>query len=646
MTEFLSFATPGLPYGCVFALLGIGLVLTYQTSGVFNLAFGAQAYASALVFYECVAHGWPKPAAFVVSVVVLAPVLGLLMDRGLYRFVRTKPVLVKLVAALGMLIAIPAVFEIVFPAGNLYSPPSLFLSPSVVYFHIVGDPINGIELSTVVLTLLVVLLLSVMFHFTQIGLRMRAMAESPRMVELAGVDADSVGMASWMLSSLLAGLAGVMLAPVFGDLQALNFTTLLVAAIAAAAAGSLSSLPYTFLGGLLLGIVGELLSGYLPSGQVLSSGLRPGLPFVVLLLLLLFLPGLRRRWTKVNDPLAGVDPPPAPLVSASRDRSLRRRSRIGAGALVALFVVSSLTWVSPSWVFNLSQALALAIIFLSLVLLTGMSGQISLCQATFAGVGAFTAGQLAAHFNVSVLAGIVVAAVVAGAIGALVALPALRLGGLALALATLAFGLLADNIGFQYSWSGNGQSGISIPRPSLGPINFSDGRAYFCLIVVILAICILVVSAIRRGTTGRQLAALRGSELAAASIGINPTRAKVLVFSVSAAIAGVGGAVYGSLELGASANDFNTLLSLVFVVVVATVGVYTVDGAVGAGLAYVVLNVALSGNLTLRWSNLLEVIFGLGAVVYALHPEGAVEYVKRLTLERFTRRGIETEVLA
>ena len=647
MTQFLSYATPGLPYGCVFALLGMGLVLTYQTSGVFNLAFGAQAYVSALVFYACNADGWPKWAAFVVSVVIGAPLLGLVMDRGLYRFVRTKPVLVKLVAALGMLIAIPAVFGVAFPAANRYSPPSLWLSPSVVYFHLAGDAINGSEVSTVVLTAGVALLLSLMFHFTQTGLRMRAVAESPGMVQLAGVNADLVGVSSWMLSSFLAGLAGVMLAPVFGSLQPLNFTDLVVAAIAAAAAGSLQSLPYTFLGGIVLGLLEEVLGGYLPSGHILSSGLRPSLPFVVLLGLLLFLPGLRRRWQRTGDPLAAVNPPPAPLASTVRDPTLRRTSRWASALILLAFVASCLTWVSDTWVFNLSQAMALAIVFLSLVLLTGMSGQISLCQAAFAGVGAFTAGQLAVHFNVSILLGILVAGVVAAAVGVVVALPALRLGGLALALATLAFGLLADNVAFQYSWSGNGQSGISVPRPVLGPINFQGGRAFFCLTVVALGICIGIVAAIRRGTTGRQLEALRGSELGAAAIGIDPRRLKILVFALSAGIAGVGGAVYASLESSASADDFNSLLSLVLVVVIATVGAYTVAGAVEAGLVYVVLNTLLtSPGVPTAFANILELVFGMGAIVYVLHPEGAVEYGKRLVLERVVRRGTESEVLA
>ncbi|MGO8876279.1 MAG: ABC transporter permease [Acidimicrobiales bacterium] len=645
MSHLLSYAIPGLPYGCVFALLGMGLVLTYQTSDVFNLAFGAQAYASAVVFFVAVQNGWPTWAAFLLSVVFGAPVLGALLQLGLYRHVRTKPPLVKLVAALGMLIAIPAVLQVAFGADQLINPPSLWLSPSAIYFHVAGDAINGTELSTVIVTAAVALLLSLMFHFTQIGLRMRAMAESPRMVSLAGVNAEATGMASWMLSSFLAGLAGVLLAPALEGLQSTNFTTLLVAAVAAAAAGSLRSLPWTFFGGILLGVAEELLSGYLPSGQILSSGLRPGFPFVVLLGLLVFLPGLRRRWARTDDPLAACDPPPAPLSSTVGGALFRRASRGTIALLVVAFVASAMTWISGSWVFTITEVLVYAIVFLSIVLLTGMSGQISLCQATFAGVGAFTAGQLADHFGVSILLGILIAGVASACIGVVVALPALRLGGLALALATLAFGLLADNIGFQYSWSGNGQSGITVPRPQLGSINFTSDRAFFLLVLVVLAVCILVVTAIARGTTGRQLAALRGSELAAASIGVNPARLKVIVFAVSAGIAGVGGALYASLDQSVSSSDFNTLISLVLVVVIATVGVSSIEGAIEAGIAYVLVNTVLTSDLPAQYSSLLELVFGAGVIVYVLHPEGVVEVAKRFVLDHVLRRPEPQAVL-
>ena len=644
MTQFLSYAIPGLPYGCVFALMAVGLVLTYQTSGVFNLAYGAQAYASALIFYVCVNAGWPNWAGFLAAVVVGAPLLGLAMDRFLYRFIRSAPVLVKLVSALGMLIAIPSVLQLIFGSGQRLAPPSLWLPPGSVYFHVAGDAINGTELSTVIVTLAVVLLLSIMSHFTQIGLRMRAMAESPRMVQLAGVNSERVGVAIWILSSFLAGLAGVLLAPLFADLQALNFTDLLVAAIAAAAVGSLTSLPFAFWGGIGLGVIQELLGGYLPSGTVLSSGLRPALPFAVLLALLLLLPGLRERWFH-TDPLAGCDPPPPPMAATIGGYGLERLLRVVGCLVLVVFFVSCLTWVPANWTFTLTQGLAYSIVFLSIVLLTGMSGQISLCQASFAGIGAFTCAQLATHFGVSVLVGIVAGGAVAALVGVVVALPALRLGGLALALATLAFGLLADNVGFQFSWSGNGDSGVNIPRPQLGSINFTSGKAFFVLAFLALGVCAAVVVAIRRGTTGRELAAMRGSELAAASIGVNLTRLKITVFAVAAALAGVGGAIFGSLQGAVSPNDFNSFLSLVFMVVVVTTGVYTVEGAIEAGMAYVILYQVLD-YLPSQWSNLFPILFGLGAVTYALHPEGLVEWQKRRVIERLVAWRGNPQVVA
>jgi ABC-type branched-subunit amino acid transport system permease subunit len=204
---------------------------------------------------------------------------------------------------------------------------------------------------------------------------------------------------------------------------------------------------------------------------------------------------------------------------------------------------------------------------------------------------------------------------------------------------------LADNIGFQYSWSGNGQSGISVPRPQLGSINFTSDRAFFVLVLVVLAICVVVVAAISRGTTGRQLAALRGSELAAASIGVNPARLKIIVFALSAGIAGVGGALYASLDQSVSSSDFNTLISLVLVVVIATVGVSSIEGAIEAGVAYVLVNTVLTSDLPSQYSSLLELVFGAGVIVYVLHPEGVVELSKRFVLDHVLRRPIEPEAV-
>lgn len=637
MSEFFSFTILGVPYGCVFALMAVGLVLTYQTSGVFNLGFGAQAYVAALVFYKGVAAGWPKWLAFVVAVGIVSPALGVASDRLLFRHVRSAPVLVKLVAALAVMLAVPSVVQIAFPNSQNVAPPAVLLGPATVYFRLGPVPIDGTELSTVVVTAVVVLGLALLFHFTQVGLRMRAMAESPRMVQLTGVNAERVGAATWALSGLLAGLAGVLLAPPLGQVQWLGFTELLVAGgITAAAAGGLTSLPLAFAGGIGIGVVQELLGGYLPSGSVLASGTRLAFPFVALVVLVLLVPGLRRRWTSDQDPLAAVDPPPPPLAATIRGRTLERFMLVGWRVVLALFVVSTLTWVPADWRLVFILGIALSVICLSITLLTGMSGQISLCQMAFAGAGAFTAGQLATHFNLSVLAGLLVGGVVAAALGALVALPALRLGGLALAIATLAFGFLADNIGFQYSWSGGGLNGVSVPRPQIASLDFGSDRTFFVLALVVLLLATTVVRLVRRGTTGRYLAAMRGSELGAASVGIDLNRLKIVVFALSAGIAGVGGALYGSALENVSAPDFSTFFSLVLVLVVMTTGVSTVEGAIQAGMAYEIITQIL-GYLPSRWVYLLQVLFGAGAITYTLHPEGMVEFQRRRFIERFER---------
>ena len=685
MDEFLRYAIPGIPVGCVYALVAASLVLTYTTSGVFNLAFGAQAYVSAIVFYVTIAdHGWPKWAAFLVAVVVIGPLLGLILDRGLFRWMRTAPTVVKLVSALGLLVGIPPLVNFAFGNETRFGPPTLAPDPEDLVWARYAIVQN--QVLTVAITVAVVVALGALFRFTTIGLRMRAVVESPRMVQLAGINADRVSLFAWMLSSFLVALAGVLLAPLFANVADSNFTILLVAAIAAAAVGRLHSIPWTLAGGVLLGVGQNALGGYLPADSILATGLRPAFPFLVLVVLLLFLPGLRTRLEAI-DPLSSCDPPPPALAASLRDERLERLTRLAFPAFLLVFMVLALFVVSSYWLFLLTQGIVFTIIFLSITVLTGMSGQISLCQAAFAGVGAFTAGQLAMRHDVPFVAGMVAGAVVAAAVGALVAVPALRLGGVYLALATLAFGLMADNVVFPLSWVGNGNTGVGVPRPEIGSVDFTATRSFFLLAMAVFAVCAVVVILVRKGTTGQYLAALRGSETAAQTIGINPVRAKITVFALSAGIAGVGGALYGSLNQQVSGNDFNFFFSLVFMVLVLTTGARTVEGAVNAGVAFILFQELLQTLQSKEWAmlaiglaaavlavnalvrhhdprkaaveagiavialvwyavadsppeltGLQYALFGFGAISYARHPEGMVEWRKRESLQGLLRR--------
>lgn len=632
MSQFLAYALPGVPYGCVYALMAVGLVLTYKASGVFNLAFGAQAYVSAMVFYAAVRDGWPRWAAFLVAVVVLGPALGLLLDRLLFRYTRTSPPLVKLVPALGLLVAIPSATQMIFGIAARRSPPALLLDPTRVYVHVAGLALNGEELATTIVTLAVVAGLAVMFRASSLGLQMRAVVESPRLTELAGIRSDRIGAYAWMLSSLFAGLAGTLLAPIYADLSASNFTALLVASIAAAAVGGFESLPLTLLGGIALGIGQEIIGGYLPSGTILSSGLRPAFPFVVLAVLLVARRTFRRS-RPTADPLAACDPPPRSHQPPPRMPVVARGTRAFTGVLVAAFVVVALVVVPGNWTYALTQGLVLAVIFLSVTLLTGLGGQISLSQGTFAGVGAFAVGQLAERFSTPVLLGMVAGGLLAALLGALVALLALRLHGIALALLTLSFALLADNVLFAYSWAGNGASGLTIPRPTLAGLSFTGDGAFFWLALVLLGLAAGAVRLLQGGTTGGELAALRGSERAAEAIGIDVSRLRVVALALAAGLAGIGGGLYASLQQAVSPNDFNYQLSLVLVVVVATIGVHSVAGAIEAGLAYTVL-LQLINNLPSRFTALATLVFGAAALAYVRHPEGVVAYAKRWVLDR------------
>ena len=327
MTDFVKYVIEGVPLGCVFALVAIGLVLTYKTSGVFNLAFGAQAYVAAVLFYELrVRNEWSTLAAFVVVVLIASPLMGLLLEVLIFRHLRTAPPLAKLVSSLGLLVAVPQFVAILLGTEPTFGVKGIWWNDDALYKF--GDYVlDGKEMAVIVSTVAAVVLLGVLFRYAPIGLRMRAVVESPRMTELAGVDADRVSAFSWMLSSLFAGLAGVLLAPLYASLAPQNFTTLLVAAIAAAAFARLTSIPLALLGGILLGVAQALLAGYLPPASVLAQNLRPSLPFAALFLLLLFWPGLRTAAAS-KDPLSGVDPPPMAPVAATRSRFLTLATRI------------------------------------------------------------------------------------------------------------------------------------------------------------------------------------------------------------------------------------------------------------------------------------------------------------------------------
>jgi branched-subunit amino acid ABC-type transport system permease component len=648
----------GVPIGCVYALVATGLVLTYKTSGVFNLAFSAQAFASGAVFYQMVARDeHPLWLGFVVAVLIVGPLIGLILDRCLFRYMRTASWQVKLVTSLGLLLAMPEIVRAFFGYENGDAPPSvavmlgmeqngggwsfwkhLGFDPSLGVFHLGDYYISADRMVTVVVTLLAVLLLGLLFRYTALGLQMRAVVESPRMVELAGVDSERVSMIAWMLSSLLAGLAGVLLAPLYFTLDPNIYTLLIIAAIAAAAVGRFSSIPMTLVGGLLIGIGERALPDIFGTTSEFAADLRPSFPFLVLFLLLVFWPRLRER-REVTDPLAGVDPPPPAMAHEYKDAALQRLSKIAFPVFMIGFVVAMMTIVSPAWVSRLTGAFVLAVIFLSITIFTGLGGQISLMQATFAAAGGFALANASEELGIPVLLGMVIGGIVAAAAGAIFVLfidglptligrargrPVPRLSGLYLSLATLAAALMAEHVIFSREEVSHGQFGVSVNRPEFA----QSDRAWFLVVFGVFAVAGLLVILVRSGTTGRYFGALRGSETAAASIGINATLLRLMLFALAAGVAGVGGGLL-AMDDGTinPISSYPAIFGVLWVVLVVTLGSRTVDGAVNAALGLIISQWLLE---TLGFPPQLAIIgFGLGAITYARHPEGIVEFQTR-----------------
>ncbi|MGH9250189.1 MAG: ABC transporter permease, partial [Acidimicrobiales bacterium] len=654
----------GTPPGAVYALIALGFVLTYKTSGVFNLAFGAQAYISAALFFQAREEwGWATAPALILSVFVLAPLIGLLLERLIFRHLRTAPAVAKLVVTIGLSLALPALFGLIVdfqavagrtPEGIVPDGASVFYDPFGVYAF------SRDELVALGVAVVGMLGLAALFRFTALGLAMRAVVESPRMTELAGIRSDRVSAFAWALSSVFAGMAGVLIAPRFNTLVAADYFNLVVVAIAAAALGRLVSLPRALAGGLALGIFIALLNTFLPRWsadnawlQAIQENLTPAVPFVVLFGVLVLWPAIGRT-REAADPLASVDPPPPSLAATTRSVGMTVATRVFA---LGFFLVVSLVVffrADDSWIFLVTQAVILATIFLSITVITGFAGQISLCQGAFAAIGGFTVFQFVDRYDTSVLVAGFIGAAVAAACGALLSLPVLRLGGIWFAIATLAFAYFFDAVMVKLSWIGGGDTalleGTRVPRPTIGPWDFANDLSFLALAVVVFVLVAVAVILIREGTVGRTLRALRGSELAAASIGISPARARIVAFGVSAFIAGLGGAMLAMQQQNVNyPSNFVPFAAMFWLVLVVALGSRTVEGAAIAGASFALFApLVLRGDLfawILRSPDRIPgifpispewrfVLFGLLAIQFAHHPEGLVENGKRQWMRR------------
>jgi branched-chain amino acid transport system permease protein len=635
----LQYVIAGLVLGGIYAIASAGLVITYVSSGILNFAFGALAYFVARFYYYLnVQQGWGIPYAAALSILITGPVLGIFLYLVLFRYLRLSSPLVKVVATLGLLVAIPATSTLIFGTQAIQSAPGLAPEP-VRVFNFLGVAVTMDQIIVYACVVTTVALGSVILRYTDVGLKVRAMVDSPAMTALSGTSPTAVSIGVWAVSTFFAGLAGVLAAPIIG-LDPNNFTLLIAAAFAAVIAAKFRSLPIAVAVGLAMGVVTSLIQRYLPPSSSWTAEIIDAVPFMFIAVFLVYNNLVRRdpnvEFERVGGPLdRAIMPHGASQLAGSASSTLDKGSlgRLGkfAGPMVLMVVAALLpVLVRGFWVGLVAQAFAYGIIFLSFTLVTGEGGMIWLCQVTFAGVGALTASQLATAHGWPVLAAIAAGGLVALPMGLIIGFLTIRLGDLYVALVTLTFGLLMENLVFSLGIFQNLGLGVNMGRPSFA---VSD-RAFAYLCLAAFAIVALFIANLRRSTTGLALNAVRWSPSGARTLGISVVQMKIIVAGLGALVAGVGGGFLVAAQTTALPGNFETFLGVVWLAALVTVGVRSNVAALLAGVSLALLPALALAYLPVWTGQIPALLFGLGAIGVAKFPDGSLEQAG----EMFRRR--------
>ncbi len=610
----------------VYFIAASGLVVTYQTTGVFNMAHGAVGMLSAFMYWQLVNgdSNDDSPIAFLsphltswvaalVIVAIFAPCIGALLEWGIFRRLAGATLATTLVVTVGLISAALTIASELFPSKSR-SVRAFF---GTTQLSVGGTTVTGQQLLSVGLAVVVAFGLWAMFHFSRIGIAMRAVVDNRSLAQLNGLPSNRIAMTSWMMGTMLAGLAGVLTAATL-PLATTTLTLTVVNAYAAAIVGRLKSLPMTLVGALILAFGEVFIQKNLqffftnnatpPAWQNLTTVM----PSVVLFIVLLVLPSER---LVAKQPIGVRLEQPKPLV--------RFAIAIGFVALAACFAVFMIGD-SRADLLQYGRALSIGLIVLSVVPLTGWGGQISLAQMMLAGVGAWCVTLWGANGSpLGMLGAIVVPAVV----GVIVAIPALRLQGIYLALSTVAIAVFADKMFFVQEGVFRGGA-VPVSAPDFGFWKPDTPTKYFIYMAVVFAGVGLILSALKTGSLGRRIAALRDAPAAAATLGMSTTRVKLVLFMISAAIAGLGGAVLAGMKGTAGSDDFEFLSAGLPILLIAVIGgISTVGGALVGGIFFAVIGVLTTKYPEYGWVfTLMPATIGISM---ASNPDGAVPSILR-----------------
>ena len=623
---WVQYGIYGLGVGAVFALLGAGVVLVYRASGVLNFAHASMGMAAAYVNFELIErYDVPVGVAFALAV-VFGAVLGVAVHRFVFVPLAAASQVVKLLASFGLAGVIQGLVGLLWTG---WGTPTMFGHSLFAVdrgLHIGGAVVAWQRVALVVIGTAMSVGLALLLGRTEFGVQVRALAQNRMAARLAGIDDRRIELRTWALAGATAAVAGVLVVP-FGALSPLALSGFQLKALAAALVGGFASVPAVLAGGLGLGVVQELLVG----APAPFDGMRAVLASVLVLVLLLvrverfFVSSLEARAVEGDERLAPVTGLP-PAVGTPR---------AWAAAFVAVGLATLV--LSDFWAFVATNTLVFALLGLSLVVLTGWSGQVSLMPGTFAGVGACLAWVLGTKLGYPFALTVPLAALGTIPVCALVGYAALRLRPLYLAIGTVAMAGLFEETLFRQEWFANGGRAMRVARPDF----VAGDHAYALFVVVIAGVVFAATAALGRSRTGRALRMVRDNDLAASAGGANPVKYRLLAFAISAAYAGLAGALLAFLLGSFSTAAFSFLVLSLSVFGLAIVGgIRSPLGAAVGAFAFVYLTEVFRSSGTV--SDWTSILVGAGMIaVLALSPDGLVGLAQRLL--RRSRDDTESE---
>ncbi|MGV9411064.1 ABC transporter permease subunit [Nocardia sp. NPDC003693] len=589
MTDHVFFLVLGLGNGAVYAALGLALVMTFKSSGVVNFATGTIALYTAYTYallrtgeFMVPIPGLPKTIdvgqrlgvgpAVAISLVVAA-VLGVLCYALIFRPLRDAPVVAKAVASIGLMIVIQALIAQRVGTGLISVEPIFKLDTFAIGARKV--PTDRIWLAVAVVVIALVAL--AIFRLTRFGVATEAAAESEKGAYLTGLSPDRIAFSNWALSSVVAGLSGILIAPLVA-LNPVAYSLFIVPALAATLVGNFNSIALTVAAGIAIGAL-QAESTNLQSlyDWVPKSGMAEAISLLLILGFLVF----------KGRPL----PDRGSVVRKTLGRA-PRPDAIAIPVLISLAVVIiALLATTGSYRAAIVSSIIFAVLGLSQVVITGYAGQISLAQLTLAGVAAYAVSVLNLHLGVPFPFAPILAALFATFVGVVVGLPALRVRGLPLTVVTLALAVFVEAFWFRNSELNGGVDGARVDTPRLFGIDLGIGAgeayprmAFALLCLGVLTVVGLGVAWLRRSRLGTDMLAVRANERSAAAAGIDVSRTKLLAFAIGAFIAGLCGSLLGYQHGVATPEPFTVFLGISLFAIIYVAGITSITGAILAGI--------------------------------------------------------------